>query len=182
MKKIIKLLTNTLSLAFLLLSTGCDKTKTFDNQNIAIVKQDGVVESTTSITISASYLGGLLDINIPINNPSPQSQGFLTIGLVNIATDPNFATNKTITLPINNSNEAVSLDYKNYFTDPANGSTSLKEFSYYSTKLRTSPVSGSILITKNDLNAKRIEGIIQDCVLYDGDLKVTIDCQFFISY
>lgn len=177
MKKITKLFAWVLFTGLLIFSTGCNKdplsTKTW-----AILFQDNVTIAHKDEDIHVDYLLGILNINIPLTNITPQTNGLFSFEFSNIATSNNFATGSIINLPIPsnvNNNDVVALDYKNYYTVP-NYNPSLREFDH--------DYSGTLKITNNDQAKKRFEGIL-DVDLYDGSTAryhVHIKCYFHISY
>ena len=170
-------ITKSISAAFLssmlFLLDGCSKDAAAP-QTWSIITQDGLTQSTKAGTANTtSYFGGLLTVQIPIYN-NLHRQGSFDIEFFNI-THSQFKTGSTIHLPLQNGPDPITigLNYSNYFT---NSDESYKLFSCLVNS------TGSITINANDVNARRLDGVL-NCTLYDSDNKSTvINCTFSIAY
>ena len=168
MKKAVKLATFSLFVASLsLLSTSCKKNADRPAvTNTAVIKLNGAqppVDSvTTMVGVSNSTIKEL-NITVWLNH---SKYTVCEIQFYFSPSDPLYATGAIIDFASFRYAEVI---YKN-------GST------YYDDYMHPYH-SGTITITKNDVTARRIEGILNNCVATEnGSNAVTIDGSFAVTY
>jgi|GEM_PF-5469008 len=172
MKKIINQQISIACIALLLLLSACKKSNNDSNtKNTATVTLNGTQQITDQVSSKVDSVGGrpYREVIITFDDGS-YIQIFLTLstlpslpgGLMNLSTDEGQAAGSIVYGAQNNDL---------YFDPNWNGTGNLIG-------------TGSIRITKNDTNIKRIEGSISDCIATkeNSNDKVSIAGSFGVTY
>jgi hypothetical protein len=176
MKKTITFITGALLMGLLLFSTSCKKSVSMPSvTNEVSVKLNGTQQTIDSLVIKTRMVNSKIVSIDMFSYLNHGTGGSCAISLLITPSNPKYAAGTTLSLA--NGDAEVF-----YMTD---GGTEYDDNPYVFPSVGANPAS-TIIITKNDVTARRIEGTLTGCILPrvqgSGSASVTIDGSFAVNY
>lgn len=175
MKKTMTIITGGLLMGLIIFSTSCKKSVSMpDVTNEVAIKLNGTKQKIDSLAIKTRMLNSKI-AEIDIFSYLDGTGGSCAISLLITPSNPKYTAGTMLSL--------ANGDAEIYYLSDGGAEYDDDPFAFPS--VGANP-AGTIIITKNDVTARRIEGTLTGCVLPNvqgsGSASVTIDGSFAVTY